>query len=329
LNAGLRIAAAVRRLRPDLVWLNLGASVFGRNPLANLCGFLSPALCRGLGTRVVVTLHEIVEQADLPGLGAPGGRFALLGARLLTRLGLRSDVVCFTLRRQVEWIACARPAARLAHIPHGVFHPPQILPERAGQDLLIFTHHAPFKGLELLLEAYQALRFTLPGLRLWVAGADHPRYPGYLEHVRDQYAHLPGVTWLGQVPEAGLRDLFTRANVVVLPYKATTGTSSVLYRAAGAVVCSDLPELCCAVEEAGLQAEFFPSQDAQGLAQALRRVLCDAKRRRGQVEANIQAVSRYSLESTGQAYVRAFGMAFAGSESSHSPFVIRKPGEIL
>src|SRR3970040_2239786 len=36
LGVGQAILADLRRRKPDLVWFNLGASVFGRSPLANL-----------------------------------------------------------------------------------------------------------------------------------------------------------------------------------------------------------------------------------------------------------------------------------------------------
>ncbi len=332
IGTGLRLLAHIDRLRPDLVWFNLGATIFGRSPLANLSGFLAPALCRRSGIPVVVTLHELVAQADLCRLGAPGGRLAGLGARLITGLGAHADVVCVTLKRQAEWFARDRPNLPVAHIPHGTFQPPELLPESSGQELLFFTHHAPFKGLEVLLEAYRLLTPSLPDLRLLVAGEDHARYPGYLQGIRAKYSHLPGVCWLGPIPEAGLRDLFARAKVVALPYLATTGSSSVLYRAAAwgrSVVCSDLPELRAAAAEAGLQVEFHDCGDATSLARALERLLRDRRLRFCQVRQNFQVVTRYSLEATSMAYLRAFSLALTRRAGPRSAWVLREPREIV
>ena len=75
----------MKQLNPDLIWFNLGASIFGKSPLSNLSGLLTPmSAARWFPT--VVTLHEVVELADLRALNAPGGPFASLGARLLTRI---------------------------------------------------------------------------------------------------------------------------------------------------------------------------------------------------------------------------------------------------
>src|SRR6185436_8413401 len=84
LNIGWDIATYLQRLKPDLVWFNLDVSAFGRSPLANVSGFLSPIVAHRLGFPTVVTLHELVELADLRTLKAPGGPLAPYGARLLT-----------------------------------------------------------------------------------------------------------------------------------------------------------------------------------------------------------------------------------------------------
>ena len=67
------ILTAIKDLKPDLVWYNLGASVFGRSPLANLMGFISLSLVKSTGIPTLVTLHELVELTDLAALHAPGG----------------------------------------------------------------------------------------------------------------------------------------------------------------------------------------------------------------------------------------------------------------
>src|SRR5512133_3255192 len=51
------ILSAVYRSRPDLVWFNMGVSVFGRSPLANLFGLASLGMIQSAGIPVVATLH--------------------------------------------------------------------------------------------------------------------------------------------------------------------------------------------------------------------------------------------------------------------------------
>ncbi len=320
LDAGWKIAARLQQLKPDVAWFNLGASTFGRSPLANLSGLLSPMLSRIAGLPSVVTLHEMVEQADLRALGVRGGRLAIWGARSIRFLTTQADVVCVTLRRHTEWLAARNPGTRTVHIPHGVFDSPELLVDSCDPELLIFGSFAPFKGLELLLDLFRELHRRYPSLRLTVAGSEHPRFPAYLDRVRHIFGEHPAVHWLGYVPEAELRTIFARATIVVLPYIATTGSSSVLYRAVGwgrPVVASDLPELRAISEEERLWIEFFPHGDAAGLAAALERLLADPAQRTAQAHHNYHIVMRHlTLAHTCQAYLRAFDLALASHHST-------------
>ena len=117
LDAGPAILSALRRLKPDLVWYNLGNSVFGRSPLANLSGFWSLGQVKQAGIPVAVTLHEMAELADLKTLGAPSGPLARLGARLFTHLSTQADVVCFTMRHYLEWLSVRKPNQKSVYIP--------------------------------------------------------------------------------------------------------------------------------------------------------------------------------------------------------------------
>ena len=221
---GRAIPEALARIQPDLVWFNLGVSIFGREPLANLSGFMSILGVKRQRLPSVVTLHELPELADLRTLRAPGGFLARYGARLLTNIATRGDVTCLTTRHYADWLTRRRNATSLVHIPLGAYGTPDPLPETDSPELLLFTTLAPFKGVELLLQAFQTLKESLPKLRLTIAGAEHARFPGYMERVREVHRSLDGVRWLGQVPESEIRSLFRRAQLVVLPYLASTGS---------------------------------------------------------------------------------------------------------
>jgi len=319
LDAGLSILSALRRLSPDLVWYNLGNSVFGRSPLANLCGFLSLSQVKLAGIPVVVTLHELAELADLKTLGAPGGPLAHLGARLLTGLAVQGDVVCFTMRQYVDWFSVRKPNQKSMHIPLAAYQMPERLPESETPELLFFTTLAPYKGLEVLLAAYRLLQPQYPALRLTIAGVEHPRFPGYSESLRRECTSLPGIRWLGQVPEEGLRGLFSRAQIVVLPYVAATGSSSVLYKAAmwgRSLVASDLPETRSVAAESGLEVEFFSNRDVSGLASAIQSLLDAPNLRRAQADHNYAVVQRKPHEETFRLYMQAFNQALASRDKT-------------
>lgn len=322
---GRAIPEALSRIQPDLVWFNLGVSVFGRGPLANLSGFLSVLGVKRLRLPTVVTLHELPELADLRALRAPGGFLARYGARLLTYLATRGDVTCLTARHYANWLANQRVAASLVHIPLGAYGLPDPLPETDSPELLLFTTLAPFKGVDLLLQAFQRLRHSYPDLRLTIAGAEHARFPGYRDQLRKRHQHLDGVRWLGQVPEGEIRSLFGRAQLVILPYLASTGSSSVLWQAARygrPLVVADLDDICSTVRETGLAVRFFKQGDANSLAQSIRTMLHFPEYRQAHIRANLVAARRHRPEDTCRAYVRAFNLAL---ETRRSPKRIPLP----
>jgi glycosyltransferase involved in cell wall biosynthesis len=314
LDAGWRIGDRLRVLDPDVVWYNLGVSVFGLSPLANLSGLLSLLLTRRLSIPSVATMHEAVEDADFEALGVPDGPITALGAKLVTQLMLQADVTCVTLSCHARALGARYPEQCLMHVPHGAFDSPEQLPESEQLELLHFGSQAPFKGLDLLLGVLPGLRAEWPELRLTVGGAEHPRFPGYVASLRRQFADDAAIRWEGVVPTSGLPDVFGRATIVVLPQTATTGSSSVLCRAATwgrPVVASDLAELRATARESGFRVAFFRAGDADGLGRAIRLLLDDAGLRAEQVEHNLKAVGSVKLEKTCQLYVRAFNRALA------------------
>lgn len=311
-RAGARrtILAELKRLQPDLVWFNLGASVFGRSPWMNLSGLITPMFARRAGYPTVVTLHELVELTDLRALSAPGGPFSSWGARMLTEISTRADVVCLTMRQYADCLT--QRGLDCAHIPIGAYHQPDLLDETDSQELLFFTTLAPFKGLELLLEAFRILQSEYPALRLTIAGTEHARFPHYAHQLKARFNGNGSTRWLGQVAEDDVMELFRRAQIVVLPYTASTGSSSVLYQAATwgrTVVASDLAEIRSLVEESGLRVEFFRNGDVPSLCAALRALLDSPSRRRSQAFHNFERINHTRPERTCTQYIRAFNRA--------------------
>lgn len=317
------ILSRVKRLSPDLVWFNLGASIFGRSPLINLSGLITPMLIQRNGYPIVVTLHELIEFTDLRTLDAPGGPFAKMGARLLTTIATQADHLCLTMRHYTDWLKARN--VDCAHIPIGAYHEPELLEESNSQELLFFTTLAPFKGLELLVEAFQLLQVKYPGLKLTVAGSEHMRFPHYARDLKSRFEGINGVRWLGQTSEDNVMDLFRHAQIVVLPYLASTGSSSVLYQAATwgrPVVASNLSEIKELVGEGGLEVEFFNSGDVKSLCEAIRLLIDSKEKRRTQAKHNSNAIMGTRPQETSQKYIRAFNRAL---EKRRSPKRITSP----
>lgn len=316
LNARQVILSRVKELNPDLIWFNLGASIFGKSPLSNLTGLLTPASAmRKFPT--VVTLHELVELADLRTLNAPGGALAPLGARLLTRIATQADIVCLTMRHYADWLSAR--GIDCAHIPIGAYHEPELLEETGTCELLFFTTLAPYKGLELLIKAFTRLRAEYPSLRLTIAGTAHARFPEYAHELKACFHAAQGIQWLGQVSEDEIKGLFQRAQVVVLPYTASTGSSSVLYQAATwgrAVVASDLNETRKLAAEANLQVQFFENNNLQSLCDSIRLLLDSPALRGAQAWHNFNAIQHLRPKATAGRYVTAFNRALEKRRST-------------
>ena len=310
LKAGQAILSGLKRLNPDVVWFNLGASIFGKSPLSNLTGMFTPMLTRQMGYPTVVTLHELVALADLRALNAPGGIFAPLGAHLLTKVATQADVVCLTMSQYVDWLSAR--GVDCMHIPIGAYHEPEFLKETEAAEFLFFTTLAPFKGLEILLTAFDNLRIEFPKIKLTIAGVEHTRFPNYAQDLKTRFNGAHNIQWLGKVAEENVIDLFRRAQIVVLPYTASTGSSSVLYQAATwgrAIVASDLIENKKLARENDLRLQFFENGNAQSLKNALRVLLNSAELRNTQAKHNFNSIQQVRPTATGQHYVEAFNRA--------------------
>jgi glycosyltransferase involved in cell wall biosynthesis len=167
------------------------------------------------------------------------------------------------------------PRERIRVIPHGVFDhytriadPAPLPPELAQTDkpvILFFGLLRPYKGIEVLLEAFEQVEDA----ELWIVGM--PRMP--LEPLRDLAARARGtVRFVPRfVTDDEIPAYFRRATVVALPYRQID-QSGVLYTALAfgkpLVLTSvgGFPE----VAERYDAATLVPPEDPQRLAAALR-----------------------------------------------------------
>ncbi|HNA88777.1 MAG TPA: glycosyltransferase [Anaerolineales bacterium] len=314
-DIGIKIINQLKKIKPDVVWFNLGVSAFGKSPLANLSGFAAVRQTRQLGIPTVATLHEVVELSDLSTLRAPGGVFAKWGARLITRMAFQADVVCLTLKNYTDWLAKLDPYKKSIHIPIGSYHKPDILSAPNTDNLLFFSTFAPFKGIEFLISAFKELQQTeWPDLSLTLAGAEHHRFPGYAQMLMEKFSAVKNIHWLLAVPEDRVQSIFEQASIVVLPYSASTGSSSVLFQAASwgrPILASNLPELRSAATESGLHVNFFEANNVQSLAKQLQDMLSDSPKLKNQVIHNAERIRTIQPYNTAKHYLEAFEMAFS------------------
>jgi glycosyltransferase involved in cell wall biosynthesis len=220
------------------------------------------------------------------------------------------------MRHYADWLG--ERGVDCAHIPIGAYHEPELMEETEAPELLFFTTLAPYKGLELLIEAFRRLRTEIPQLRLTIAGTAHTRFPTYPDELQGQFGQEQGIRWLGQVSEDEVKNLFRHSQIVVLPYAASTGSSSVLYQAATwgrAVVSSDLEEIRKLTHENHLQVQFFTKNNLDSLCNSIRTLIASPSLRRAQAQYNFKSIQILRPKATCSRYIKAFNYAL---EKRHS-----------
>jgi D-inositol-3-phosphate glycosyltransferase len=163
------------------------------------------------------------------------------------------------------------PDARIAVRPHPLFHypaPRNTLPRRAELELLMFGIVRPYKGLEVLLHAIAQAQRT--SIRLSVVG----EFWENLDATKALIARLGIGDRVELVPrfvsDAEAAEYFARADAVVLPYRAVTGSGVVplAYRYGKPVVVSRLPGFLELVVD-GQTGWTVPVDDPGALAAAI------------------------------------------------------------
>jgi glycosyltransferase involved in cell wall biosynthesis len=303
---GFGLVRAIARTRPDVVWFNLGLTMFGTRPTAAASGMMAPLLTSLLGYRTVVTLHELPALANLAALGlhTAAGK---IGAALVPRLVLRADTVVVTLERYRHFLTTSYGAENVQRIPHGAFSEPECSDEPEHETALVFGTFGPHKDPGLVAAAVARVSPRRPGLRLVVAGSDHPRYRGFMADCAAH--HRLGRSWIGYVPAARLPGLFATATLVVVPSGASTGSSGVIHRAMSygrAVLASDLPDFRGLAQDDGLEVAWFKPGDPAALAGAIAALLDDSEARRRIVRHNLEAMHRLAPARIADAYLTAF-----------------------
>jgi glycosyltransferase involved in cell wall biosynthesis len=240
-------------------------------------------------------------------------------ARALARLLARMDAVVVHTEQGAGRLATdfGVPPERLEVIPHGALdylarqpdeRPlPEDLREVEGPVILAFGLVRPYKGTEVLLEAFRGVE----GAELWVVGK--PLMP--MEGLRELAGQASGtVRFVDRfVTDAEIPAFMRRADLVVLPY-LNIEQSGVLYTALAfgrPMVLSEVggfPEVA-----ARGAAHLTPAGDAKALEGALNELLADPAERERMGEAAAEAAGgAYSWDRIGERTVALYQRLLAG-----------------
>ncbi len=260
------------RERPDVVVLQWWTGTV-------LHTYLVLALCaRLLGARLVIEFHEVLDTAEaaIPVVGAYAGAVGRRLARQADGFVIHSEFDRPALEQTYN--LGARP---VAVIPHGPYNQYQALPARARRraapdgacNLLFFGTIRPFKGLEDLVRAFDAIpEGEIEGYWLTVVGETWEGWtlPGELiaaSRYRDR------ITFVNHyVRDEEVAAYYAAADAVVLPYHRSSASGPL-----HVTMSHGLPVVVTAVgglveAAAGYEgAILVPPRDPMALREALRR----------------------------------------------------------
>ena len=311
------ICRTILKEKPDAVLFNLQFVKFGDKKIPAALGLLIPMILRLFGFNTIVLLHNILEQVDLENAGFTSNKIAQKTYKFigtcLTKCILKADKVAVTISKYVEILNEKYKTDNVILIPHGTFEIPKNpnfdLPE-GPKKVMAFGKFGTYKKVEILIDAVELIRKNSDeAIEIVIAGTDSPNTPGYLQEVKEKYAHIPGIIFTGYIEENEVATVFNESTMVVFPYTSTTGSSGVLHQAGSygkAVVMPDLGDLSILVKEEGYIGEFFNPESTESLAKAIETILKDDDYRRKLAKTNYRAACELSMDKIVQMYIRDF-----------------------
>ena len=305
---------AIRELKPDVVWFNLLFSTFGNanNPLAAFSGMTLPALTRMAGFYTHVTLHHLMDHVDLKDAGIKHPTLYRMAGAIATRIVLRANSVSVLLPAYRRTLIGKYHGSNVHFRAHGILSARPEPPEyslRTEPVILVFGKWGTYKRVDLLLEAFPEIQRRIPGVKLIIAGGNHPMAPGYVESLAEQCKENPNIRLTGYVAEEDIPKLFKTASVLVMPYNSATGASGVAHLGCEyglPIVCADIPDFREMADDEGLAIEFYRTGEAASLADRLTEVLEDQQLQFEMGEQNFAAALRMTMPQIIQQYTRAF-----------------------
>lgn len=306
----------VQRIKPDVVWFNLGFASFGGKPLPAFFGLTTPALTRLFSCYTHVTLHQLFETVNLADAGVRSPALYSAAGRVATHLLLSANSLSVllpayhkTLRKKYR-----RGAVNVRH--HGIFasrpEPPNFaLRGNPVHRVLAFGKWGTYKRLELLVAAFESIQPGLPPTELVIAGGDHPKMPGYVQGIAEQVKHNPLIKFLGYVPEDALPDLFRTASLTVLPYTSSAGSSGVAHLACQyglAILAPNIEDFVELAQQELVSMEFFAVHDVGSLAEKLLALLLSPERLELMAQRNFSAALQMTMPQIIRQYIHSFDM---------------------
>jgi glycosyltransferase involved in cell wall biosynthesis len=314
LNNPVSVLRAIHRLKPDIVWYNLGFASFGGRPVPAFFGLTAPALTRFWSCYTHITLHQLFETVDLADAGVKSPILYRIAGRLATHLLLSANSLSVLLPayRHTLRDKYGRGTVNVRH--HGIFASCPEEPDLSKRGnpvhrMLAFGKWGTYKRLELLIEAFEKIVDKAPPVELIIAGGDHPKTPGYVNSVAERVKYNPLIRFVGYVPEESIPELFQTASLAVMPYTSSAGSSGVAHLACQyglPILASDIQDLRELSEYELVSMEFFRPNDVDSLASQLVGLLHSPERLAQMARQNFSAALQMSMPEVIRQYIHSF-----------------------
>ena len=305
---------AIRRLKPDIVWYNIGFASFGGSPLPAFFGLTTPALTRLLSCYTHITLHQLFETVNLADAGVKSPMLYSVAGWVATHVLLCANSMSVLLPAYHRTLRdkYRRGTVKIRH--HGIFAscPEQPDLSKRGNPvhrILAFGKWGTYKRLELLIDAFERVVKQCPNVDLVIAGGDHPKTAGYVKSVAEQVRHNPLIRFVGYVPEEAIPDLFQTASLAVMPYTSSAGSSGVAHLACQyglPILASDIEDFRELAEHESVSMDFFIPNNVESLACHLIEMLQSPERLALMARQNFSAALQMSMPQVIRQYIRSF-----------------------
>lgn len=228
---------------------------------------------------------------------------------VLTAPGTEDQLIVHTETNRQSLREKGVPDERIHVIPHGAY---SFFTEYGHEDietdpntLLFFGRIVPESGLDTLVAAIPWVRRHHPDVTLVIAGDGSissqnkeiiRRYPSNFEVVNEF------------VPNEEVGYYFSRASVVVIPYRELeghSGTATIAFAFGIPLVTTDVSEFSALVDEPGCGLVVDP-EDPEGLAEAIVTVLSDNELRAQMGERSREMADRISWETVGEKHITLY-----------------------
>jgi glycosyltransferase involved in cell wall biosynthesis len=322
--------SVARDLAPDLVHVQHEYGLFGGlNPVRDHFPRWMRHLRQAVPatTRIVATAHSVMNDYRFDTTTRDwrtpfhhlANRFALQSLRHrwgMGTLGTFDAVIVHSGLQRANLQADGFPV--IAEIPHLV---PAIEGTRRRREagpspvITVFGYFSPGKGQDIAIEAMRHLR--IPAQLRLAGGVGQPAHRVYGKRCEDAIERLGlrgRVEMTGYVPDAEISRVYEESDLVLAPFRMTTGSGSLVQALArGApVLASDLPlnrELNQRVSDT---LAFFVSEDPGDCARQIERLLTDRDRRNVLCAQARQYAATYSPANISKLHLDLYRRILAG-----------------